>query len=205
MDALVLIDLQYDFMPGGALAVPLGDEVVPVANRLIRLFELVVASRDWHPRNHVSFAANHPGCEPGQTIEVGGLRQVLWPVHCVQNTHGANLHGDLDHDRITRVFDKGVNPDVDSYSCFFDNARRGSTGMDAFLRERGVRRLCLLGLATDYCVRFSALDAASLGFETVLIEDGCRGVELNAGDVAGAIESMRAAGVRICNSHAVLA
>lgn len=204
MDALVLIDLQYDFMPGGALAVPLGDEIVPVANSLISRFELVVASRDWHPQNHVSFATNHPGCEAGQTIDYGGVRQILWPVHCVQNTHGAKLHGDLDHDRITRVFDKGVNTEVDSYSCFFDNARRGSTGMDGFLRERGVRRLYLLGLATDYCVRFSALDAASLGFETVLIEDGCRGIELNVGDIAKAIESMRAAGVRICNSNAVL-
>lgn len=194
MRALILVDIQNDFLPGGALAVPDGDAVVPVANALMPGFSLVVATQDWHPADHGSFAANHPGRRPGEVIALGGLSQVLWPVHCVQGTRGAEFAGGLDRARIGRVFVKGTDPEIDSYSGFFDNERRKSTGLGEFLRESGVDEVVVLGLATDYCVKFTALDALSLGLRTVLVVDGCRGVELQAGDSARAIEAVRAAG-----------
>lgn len=194
MRALILVDIQNDFLPGGALAVPDGDAVVPVANALMPGFSLVVATQDWHPAAHGSFAANHPGRRPGEVIALGGLSQVLWPVHCVQGTRGAELADGLDRARIGRVFVKGTDPEIDSYSGFFDNERRKSTGLGEFLRAAGVDEVVVLGLATDYCVKFTALDALSLGLRTVLVVDGCRGVELQAGDSARAIEAVRAAG-----------
>jgi nicotinamidase/pyrazinamidase len=194
MRALILVDIQNDFLPGGALAVPDGDAVVPVANALMPGFSLVVATQDWHPADHGSFAANHPGRRPGEVIALGGLAQVLWPVHCVQGTRGAEFADGLDRGRIGRVFVKGTDPEIDSYSGFFDNERRKSTGLGEFLRAAGVDEVVVLGLATDYCVRFTALDALSLGLRTVLVVDGCRGVELQAGDSARAIEAVRAAG-----------
>ena len=194
MRALILVDIQNDFLPGGALAVPDGDAVVPVANALMPGFSLVVATQDWHPADHGSFAANHPGRRPGEVIALGGLSQVLWPVHCVQGTRGAEFAGGLDRARIGRVFVKGTDPEIDSYSGFFDNERRKSTGLGEFLRAAGVDEVVVLGLATDYCVKFTALDALSLGLRTVLVVDGCRGVELQAGDSARAIEAVRAAG-----------
>ena len=203
MDALILVDLQNDFMPGGALAVPDGDSVVPVANAVQRHFDLVAATQDWHPPDHGSFAQNHKGRQPGEFIELGGLRQILWPVHCVQNTPGAALVSGLETDRITRVFKKGTDRQIDSYSGFFDNGRRKATGLGDFLKERGVERVHVMGLATDYCVKFTALDARSLGFETVLIEDGCRGVGLKAGDVEAALAEMRAAGVGFVQGRAL--
>lgn len=199
-DALILIDLQYDFMPGGPLGVPEGDQVVPVANRVMTAFDLVVATQDWHPPNHSSFASNHPGHEAGEVIEIDGISQILWPDHCVQNTPGARLVSGLDTTSVREIFRKGTDPAIDSYSAFFDNAHRKSTGLGDYLRAEGVDRVWLMGLATDYCVRFSALDACSLGVETVLIEDGCRGVELARGDTARAIAQMRDAGVRVSSS-----
>jgi nicotinamidase/pyrazinamidase len=195
MKALILVDVQNDFLPAGALAVPHGDEVIEVANRAQDNFELIVATQDWHPKNHASFAANHPGKKPFDVIELDGLRQVLWPVHCVQKTPGAELASKLSTKRISRVFQKGTDPHIDSYSGFFDNGHRKSTGMGDYLRERGVRQIYLLGLATDYCVKFTALDARQLGFETFLLEDGCRGID--AKTTADAIEQMRNAGVKI--------
>lgn len=200
MNALILVDLQNDFLPGGALPVPHGDEVIPLANRLQSAFPLVVATQDWHPANHGSFASNHPGKQPGDRIELGGLPQVLWPVHCVQNTPGAAFAPGLDPTRITRVFPKGTDPEIDSYSGFFDNGHRKATGLGDYLRERGVTHVTLLGLATDYCVRATALDARSLAFDVTLVADACRGVELAPGDCARAIEEMRAAGLRIVGS-----
>jgi nicotinamidase/pyrazinamidase len=200
MNALVIVDVQNDFLPGGALAVPDGDAVVPVANRVSPLFEPVVVTRDWHPPEHVSFAANHPGTKPGDVIEFAGIEQILWPTHCVQHTPGAELAATLDTGRVTREFQKGVDPDVDSYSAFFDNARRRSTGLGEFLREAGVRRVYLLGLATDYCVKFSALDAVDLGFDTFVIEDACRAVDLSPGDSARALDEMRQHGVTVVRS-----
>ena len=198
--ALVLVDLQYDFMPGGSLAVKEGELVVPVANAMQKRFELIVASQDWHPPNHGSFASNHPGTKPGEMIELGGLPQVLWPDHCVQGSHGAEFHHDLDRSRVARVFRKGTDPAIDSYSTFFDNAHRKSTGLGDYLRGENVSEVYLLGLATDYCVKYSALDAVQLGFKTHVIIDGCRGVELKKGDTDAAVEEMRRAGVEIVRS-----
>lgn len=203
MRALILIDIQNDFLPGGALAVSRGDEVVPVANRVQKGFELIVATQDWHPRDHKSFAANHPGREVGDLIELDGLRQVLWPPHCVQGTRGAELAAELDHQHITRVFQKGTDPNIDSYSGFFDNGHKKATGLGEWLKARGVTEVFLLGLATDYCVKYSALDAVELGFTTHLIADGCRAVNLRAQDEAVAIDVMRQAGVEITDSRRI--
>ena len=200
MRALILVDLQYDFMPGGALAVPDGDAVVAVANRLMPCFDLVVASQDWHPANHGSFASQHEGRKPGDVIEMDGLEQILWPDHCVQQSNGANLHRELSSTGIDRIFQKGTDPRIDSYSTFFDNAHRKDTGLGDYLKQQGATELFLMGLATDYCIKFSALDARKLGFETKVIEDGCRGIELNPGDVVRAFEAMREAGAGIVHS-----
>jgi len=204
MRALLWIDLQNDFLPGGALPVPEGDAVIPLANRLQPRFDLVVATQDWHPRNHGSFAANHPGKRPGDLIELNGLPQVLWPVHCVQRTAGARFAPALRLNRVRRVFKKGVQPDIDSYSGFFDNGHRRATGLGDYLQRQQVTEVYLLGLAADYCVKFTALDAVALGFRTCLIEDACRGVNLKPGDVAEAISQMKAAGVVVLPSAALL-
>ena len=176
--ALILVDLQNDFCPGGALAVSQGDRVVPVANRLLEaaVFELVVATQDWHPRHHGSFAVNHSGRSVGETIDLEGLEQILWPVHCVQGTPGAELVSTLKTRFVEKTFHKGTDPRIDSYSTFFDNAKRRSTGLESFLRGHGVESVYLLGLATDYCVKYSALDGARLGFQTRVVTDGCRGL-----------------------------
>jgi len=199
--ALVLVDLQNDFIPGGSLAVREGDQVIPVANNVQKKkWELIVATQDWHPKDHGSFASNHRGKHPGDTIELGGLPQVLWPDHCVQGSRGAEFHPVLDRSRITKVFRKGTDKEIDSYSTFFDNAHRKSTGLGDWLEEQKITDVYLLGLATDYCVKYSALDAVHLGFKTHVVIDGCRGVELNPGDTKAAIEEMRTAGVEILTS-----
>ncbi len=203
MRALILVDLQNDFCPGGALAVADGDKVVGVANGLLDQFRIVVATQDWHPADHGSFAANHEGKKPGEVIDLHGLDQVLWPVHCVQDSNGAEFVSSLNTDAITKVFRKGSDPTVDSYSGFYDNDRRNSTGLTEYFLENGVTEVYILGLATDYCVKFTALDAIDDGFETYLIEDACRGVELNEGDVAKAIDEMRDEGVEVIQSSAV--
>jgi nicotinamidase/pyrazinamidase len=202
--ALVLVDLQNDFIPGGSLAVRDGDAVIPVANGVQKkAFDLIVATQDWHPRNHGSFASNHPGKHPGDMAELGGLAQVLWPDHCVQGSRGAEFHPVLDRARVTKVFRKGTDPEIDSYSTFFDNAHRKSTGLGEYLKEQNVTDVYLLGLATDYCVKYSALDAVHLGFKTHVVIDGCRGVELSAGDTQAAVDEMRTAGVEILESAAL--
>lgn len=200
MKALILVDLQNDFVPGGALAVNEGDRVVPVANQLARRFELVVATQDWHPADHGSFAFNHPGKKVGELIELNGLPQVLWPVHCVQNTPGAAFAAGLEMSKVRRVFQKGTDPAIDSYSGFFDNGHRRATGLGDFLSGKGVKDVYVMGLATDYCVKFTALDARGLGLNVYLVEDGCRGVNLKAGDVERAIEEMKGAGVKVMRS-----
>ena len=200
MNALLLVDLQCDFLPGGALPVSCGDEVIEIANRLQPRFDLVVASQDWHPADHQSFAANHPGKQPGDEISLGGDRQVLWPVHCVQGTPGAELAPALEKQFIRKTFAKGVDSQIDSYSAFFDNGHLRSTGLGEYLREQGVDEVYILGLATDYCVKATALNAVELGFKTYLIEDACRGVNLRPGDVARALDEMQAAGVRVIRS-----
>jgi nicotinamidase/pyrazinamidase len=203
MNALLLVDLQKDFVPGGALAVPAGDRIAPLANRLQPCFDRCVATQDWHPADHGSFAANHPGRTPGELIDLHGLPQILWPTHCVQGTVGAEFVPDLDCRRWNRVFVKGTDPRVDSYSGFFDNGHRQATGLGEFLREQHVTDLYILGLATDYCVKFTVLDALTLGFRTHLIEDACRGVNLNPGDVTRAVEEMGTAGAEILTADEV--
>jgi nicotinamidase/pyrazinamidase len=201
MKALILVDIQNDFLPGGALAVPKGDEVIPVANRLSPKFDLVVATQDWHPRDHGSFAANHPGKKPGDLIDLHGLRQVLWPVHCVQNTRGAEFGPGLDVSRVRKVVRKGTDPAIDSYSGFFDNGHRKSTGLADYLREQGVKEVFVMGLATDYCVKFTVLDAVQRAkLKTTLIEDGSRGINLRPGDVEAAVKEMREAGANVVRS-----
>lgn len=204
MKALILVDIQNDFLPGGALAVPNGDDVVPIANGLMTEFRLVVATQDWHPANHSSFAANHPGKKPFEQITLDGQPQILWPVHCVQTTQGAEFAPNLQTDRITRVFRKGTDPAIDSYSGLFDNGHRKSTGLGEWLKRQGVAEVFICGLATDYCVRFTVLDAVQFGFRTNLIEDACRGVNLQPDDVRNSIAEMKRAGAVVLQS-AVLA
>jgi nicotinamidase/pyrazinamidase len=195
--ALVLVDLQYDFCPGGALAVARGDETIAVANAAMAAADIVVATQDWHPRDHGSFAEFHPGRKPFELGELGGLPQVLWPVHCVQGTRGAELHDDLDRARIAHVSQKGADASIDSYSGFFDNGKRRATDLHAWLQAHGVTALTVLGLATDVCVKHTCLDARGLGYPVTLLAAGCRAVNLEPQDGAKAIEEMRAAGVAI--------
>jgi len=203
--ALVLIDIQNDFLPGGALAVADGDAVIDVANQLSERFDLVVATQDWHPENHGSFAANHPGKQPGDRIELDGLDQILWPIHCVQRTRGAQFAERLADIERAKVFPKGTNPSVDSYSGFFDNGRRVATGLGSFLKAEGVTDLYLMGLATDYCVLFTVLDACQLGFQSYVVTDGCRAVNLQPGDDLRALDQMKKAGAAIIASKSMKA
>lgn len=204
MNALILVDIQNDFIPGGALAVSEGDQIVPLVNELQPHFDLVVATQDWHPPDHGSFAVHHPERAPGDKIDLHGLEQTLWPQHCIQDTPGAGFAPGLNRARWDRIFPKGTESTIDSYSGFFDNGHRKATGLAEYLRERGVTDVYIAGLATDYCVKFTALDAQKLGFRTHLIEDATRGVNLQPGDVAQAVEDMRAAGVHITDSRKIL-
>lgn len=195
--ALIVVDIQNDFLPGGALAVSAGHEVIPVANRIAGDFDLVVATQDWHPADHQSFASQHPGKKPGDLIDLVGLRQVLWPDHCVQGTPGAEFSETLDTERFAKVFQKGADPRIDSYSGFQDNGHRRSTGLAEYLRESAVTDTYIVGLATDYCVKFTALDSIRGGFATHVVVEGCRAVEMLPGDESRALEEMRDAGVWI--------
>lgn len=198
--ALIIVDVQKDFIPGGALAIKDGDQVVPVINSIQHKFGTVIATQDFHPANHGSFAANHPGKTPGEFIDLNGLNQILWPIHCVQGSEGAKFHQDLNRENWVAIFQKGMNSEVDSYSGFFDNARRGDTGLGDFLKKKGIKTVFVAGLALDYCVKFTALDAVSLGFETFLIVDATRAVNLQPKDGEQAIREMESAGVKIINS-----
>lgn len=197
MKTLILVDIQNDFLPGGALAVPHGDEVVPVANQLLPHYDLAVATKDWHPADHASFASQHPGHAVGDVTHVDGIEQILWPDHCVQGTAGAEFPPDLHVAGIHEFVHKGTDRMIDSYSGFFDNDHRAATGLGDLLKQRGVTQVDVIGLATDYCVKFTALDAVQLGFRTRLIRDGVRGVERNPGDCEAAIRQMQDAGVLI--------
>jgi len=204
MKALILVDIQNDFLPGRALAVPEGDTIIPVANKIQPVFPIVVATQDWHPANHGSFAASHPGRKVFDQIHLNGLPQTLWPVHCVQNTRGAELAETLNRQRITKVFPKGTDAGIDSYSGLFDNGHRKSTGLGEWLKEKRITEVFVCGLATDYCVKFTALDAARMGFRTHLIEDASRGVNLRPGDVRNAVEEMKRAGIVVLQSGELL-
>ncbi len=193
-DLLVVIDVQNDFCPGGALAVPEGEAVVPVINRITPLFPHVIATQDWHPRGHGSFASSHPGKKPYETMILSYGPQVLWPDHCVQESPGAAFHSGLRLANCELVLRKGFNPAIDSYSAFFENDRATPTGCEGYCRQRGFTRLFLAGLATDFCVFYSALDARRLGFEVYVVEEACRGIDLD-GSVAKAWVEMKKAGV----------
>jgi len=200
MKALIIVDLQNDFLPGGALPVPHSDEVIQLANETQSYFDVVLATQDWHPPNHGSFAANHKGKKPGDRIILDGIEQILWPVHCVQNTRGAEFAPSFDTSRIAHVFHKGTERNIDSYSTFFDNAHRRHTGLAHYLEKRSINDIYLLGLALDYCVKYSALDARQLGLNTHVIVDGCRGINLEPGDIDRALDEMKRAGTTILKS-----
>ena len=195
-DVLLVVDVQSDFCPGGALAVPDGDAIVPVVNRLARRFAHVVLTQDWHPPGHGSFASAHPGTQAFETIELDYGSQVLWPDHCVQGTEGARLHAGLDIPHAELVLRKGYDRAVDSYSAFRENDRRTATGLAGYLKERGFTRLTVCGLATDFCVLFSALDGRAAGFEIAVALDACRGIDTD-GSLARALAAMREAGVTL--------
>lgn len=214
--ALLVIDIQNDFLPGGALAVRCGNEVIDVANKLIRLkktfFDFVIASQDNHPAGHKSFATQYPGKKPGDVIDLNGNPQILWPDHCVEGTHGNEFAKNLMSDQFDAVFRKGLEPQIDSYSAFYDNTSvdrwrygatdrlAGDTGLNGWLSSRNVSGLVILGLATDYCVLFSVLDALKLGYDVSVVKDGCRGVDIIDGDSARAFEKMRMSGARLMTS-----
>jgi nicotinamidase/pyrazinamidase len=193
---LLVMDVQNDFLPGGALAVPRGDEVVPIVNRLAARFANVILTQDWHPANHVSFASRHPGRQPFETIELAYGPQVLWPDHCVQGSCGAEFHAALAVHQAQAVIRKGYHPHTDSYSALLEADRVTPTGLKGMLRERGIRRVYCCGLATDFCVAWSALDAQAAGFETYVIEDACRAID-TGGSLAAARRDLAAAGVRM--------
>ena len=195
-EALIVIDVQNDFCPGGALAVTEGDRIVPGLNALMAEFGCVVLTQDWHPADHTSFADNHPGAAPFSLMQMAYGPQVLWPRHCVQGSAGAAFHPDLKTDPAQLVIRKGFRPGIDSYSAFFENDRQTATGLEGYLRNRGIKRLVLAGLATDYCVAYSALDAVRLGFAVTVRMDLSRAINLN-GSLADAVAQLRAAGVTL--------
>jgi nicotinamidase/pyrazinamidase len=204
MDALILVDIQKDFLPGGSLEVKEGDRVIPVANALQAYFELVVATQDYHPRDHGSFAANHEEKKPGDYIELNGLEQILWPVHCVQGTEGAEFADDLKMEKVQKVFKKGVDAGIDSYSGFYDNGHKRATGLAEYLREKKVDRVFIVGLAADVCVKFTAMDALNEGFKTVVVSDGTRAVNLQEGDYEKTMKELREKSAEIRESREIM-
>ena len=203
-DCLIVVDVQNDFCPGGALEVQRGDEVVPLVNQLARKFDNIVVTQDWHPAGHASFASSHAGKKPFETTRLRYGSQVLWPDHCIQGARGAALHDGLDLPRAQLVIRKGWHPKVDSYSAFLEADRKTKTGLDGYLRSRGVKRVYCVGLATDFCVAWTALDARRFRFQAVVIEDACRAID-NAGSLAAAQKAMTKAGVKRSTSASLLA
>jgi nicotinamidase/pyrazinamidase len=197
--ALLVIDVQNDFIPGGQLPVPEGDHIVPLINRLARQFKQVVIAQDWHPAGHASFASSHPGHQPYDVIQLPYGEQTLWPEHCVQATYGAELHPELDLPHAQLIIRKGCNPDIDSYSAFLEADRRTTTGLSGYLKERGIDTVYMVGLALDFCVMYSALDARAAGFNAFVVLDACRAIDMN-GSLAAAIDRMQGAGVGLIQS-----
>lgn len=204
MKALLLVDIQNDFLPGGALAVKDGNVIISTVNKLMDVdFDLIIATKDWHPSNHGSFASNQ-GKKPGDLIILEGLEQILWPVHCVQGSPGAEFSPLLNQEKIEKVFYKGSDKNIDSYSAFFDNAHKRSTGLHEFLLTKNVTDLYIVGLATDYCVKYSALDAVKLGFHVFVLKDAVRGVNLKPNDSENALEEIQQAGAKVVTSSDLL-
>lgn len=202
MKALIIVDIQNDFVAGGSLEVPFGEQIIPLVNELSTRFDLVVATQDWHPPSHKSFASNHDEKKPFDKIILGGLDQVLWPEHCIQGSSGAAFHQDLDMNRVEAIFRKGMNPDIDSYSGFYDNGHKKSTGLEGYLKARGVKEVYVCGLAGDYCVYFTAKDALQADFKTYLIEDATRSINNN--DFENAKEDIRRSGGMIIDSDQIV-
>lgn len=201
MKALILVDVQNDFMPGGPLEVKDGDKIIPIIQKLIQYpFDAIVATKDWHPKDHCSFARTHR-LAPGDAIMHNGIEQILWPEHCIQETEGANFYPGWDTSKIHKIFYKGVDKDIDSYSTFFDNEKKRSTGLNEYLNEKGIKNVYIAGLATDYCVKYSVIDAARLGFNTFVIIDGCRGINMHPDDTKTSIEEMIREGAHIITSE----
>ncbi len=200
--ALLIVDVQNDFLPGGALAVKEGDEVIPVINLLLENFDIVLATKDWHPKDHISFASHHKR-KPYEVVEVKGRRQELWPDHCIQGSKGAEFSKELDTHKIRKIFYKGIDQGVDSYSAFFDNAHLRSTGLAGYLNEHGIDEIFIVGLATDYCVKYSVEDAVKLGKKITVVIDACRGVEVKPGDIDRAIAEMEQLGAQIVTSQEI--
>lgn len=201
MKALILVDIQYDFLPGGALAVPEGDAIIPVANKIQEYVDLVIATQDWHPPEHQSFASNHPGKKPMEIIELTGMKQILWPDHCVQGSSGADFPAQLNMNKVEAIFRKGMDPTIDSYSGFFDNGYKKSTGMGDYLKGRNIDTVYVLGLAGDVCVRHTIHDALELGFHALLVEDGTRSIEPQAFDKCK--RELRMKGLKIIHSSEI--
>ncbi len=204
MRALLIVDLQKDFLPGGPLATDRADELVPVINALMDKFSFILATKDWHPKDHVSFASNHLGKNVGDLIEIEGAEQVLWPVHCVQDTKGANFAEGLNEEKIGHVFYKGLDRKIDSYSAFFDNAKERKTGLEDYLRSHEINEIVVVGVATDYCVLYSVLDALELGFKVTVVVDGCRAINLHPDDESKALALMQERGALICKIEEVV-
>ena len=204
MKALLVVDIQNDFLPGGALAVHDGDEIIPIVNRLMRKFDMIIATQDWHPKEHGSFASNHAGKTPGEIVPLFGIDQILWPDHCIQGSFGAEFSKELDTDLVNQVFQKGTDILIDSYSGFFDNGKKKDTGLNAFLKSNNVQDVFVVGLATDYCVKFTALDAAELGYRTFLIPDATKAVNLHENDFENALAEMRNEGINLIYSSEIL-
>jgi nicotinamidase/pyrazinamidase len=202
--ALILVDLQNDFCSGGALAVPQAEEIIPLVNQLQSLFQHVIATQDWHPNKHLSFASQHADKKIGELIHLNNQPQVLWPDHCVQGTYGAQFHPQLNQQQIERVFQKGIDPSIDSYSGFYDNGHLRTTGLADYLHEIGVDTVYVLGLATDYCVKYTVLDALSTGFKTYVIVDACRAVGLSQHDEKNALAEMHVAGAHLIQAKVLL-
>ena len=195
-NALIVIDVQNDFCPGGALAVAEGDQIIPQINAMMGDFDATILTQDWHPQGHSSFASSHAGKAPFDMIDMPYGAQVLWPDHCVQGTGGADFHADLNTEAADMIIRKGYNPDIDSYSAFFENDHKTPTGLEGYLRTRGITTLTMVGLATDFCVHFSAVDAAKLGFGVTVLEGACRAIDMD-GSLAAARAAMQDAGVKL--------
>jgi len=202
MNALIIVDVQNDFIPGGHLEVPSGDRIVPVINQIGGYFDLVVATQDWHPQDHKSFASNHPGAVPFETINLNGIEQTLWPDHCIQGTKGAELHHDLETTRIAAIFRKGMDKNIDSYSGFYDNGHIKSTGLAGYLKEKGVTETFICGLAADICVYYTLMDSTREGFKSTLIEDAS--YPLNIPTFAGIKCELQKSGISIINSNELI-
>lgn len=200
-NTLLIIDVQNDFCPGGKLAVKDGDRVVPGINQIMKKFDKVIATQDWHPENHVSFAKNHVGAKAYDMIDVGGIRQVLWPVHCVAGTRGAEFHPELNMSNFHLILRKGTNPNIDSYSAFMENDKNTITGLDGYLKGLDIKQVYICGLATDYCVFYSAMDSRMSGFETFVIIDTCRAIDEPKGTLEKALSTMKDNEIRIINSR----